>query len=102
MAARRSSAVEIPEGVDDATALACGIAGLTGLARRLVARAGDGAEDTVLVLGASGTVGAAAVQGGEAARREARDRRRAPGRAHAGGRRRGRSSSDDAELPAAT
>jgi NADPH:quinone reductase len=52
---------EVPDGVDDACALACGIAGLTAwLAvswRSPVER-----NDTVLVLGASGTVGRTAVQ----------------------------------------
>jgi NADPH2:quinone reductase len=55
-------AVDIPDGVDDHTALACGTAGLTGwLAVSWRARVTPG--DTVLVLGASGTVGATAVQG---------------------------------------
>jgi NADPH2:quinone reductase len=55
-------AVEIPEGVDDRLALACGTAGVTGwLAVSWRARVRP--EDTVLVLGASGTVGATAVQG---------------------------------------
>ena len=54
-------AVEIPEGVDDRLALACGIAGLTGwLAVSWRARVTP--EDTVLVLGASGTLGATVVQ----------------------------------------
>jgi NADPH2:quinone reductase len=54
--------VEIPDGVDDHLALACGTAGLTGwLAVSWVARVTP--EDTVLVLGASGTLGATAVQG---------------------------------------
>jgi NADPH:quinone reductase-like Zn-dependent oxidoreductase len=53
---------EVPEGVDDATALACGIAGLTGWLA-VSWRAQVTPEDTVLVLGASGTLGAAAVQG---------------------------------------
>jgi NADPH:quinone reductase-like Zn-dependent oxidoreductase len=53
---------EIPDGVDDATALACGIAGLTGwLAVSWRARVDP--DDTVLVLGASGTVGSVALQG---------------------------------------
>jgi NADPH:quinone reductase-like Zn-dependent oxidoreductase len=53
---------ELPEGVDDATALACGVAGVTGwLAVSWRARVTE--ADTVLVLGASGSVGAAAVQG---------------------------------------
>jgi NADPH:quinone reductase-like Zn-dependent oxidoreductase len=53
---------DVPEGVDDNTALACGIAGLTGWLA-VAWRAKVTAEDTVLVLGASGTVGSAAVQG---------------------------------------
>lgn len=53
---------EIPEGVDDATALACGIAGVTGWLA-VAWRAPVTADDTVLVLGASGSVGSAAVQG---------------------------------------
>ena len=55
------SLVEVPEGVDDETAAACGIAGITGwlaVAWRVPVRAGD----TVLVLGASSTAGATAVQ----------------------------------------
>jgi len=55
-------AVEIPEGVDDGTAIACGIAGLTGWIA-ISWRAPVGPDDTVLVLGASGTLGATAVQG---------------------------------------
>ncbi len=54
--------VEIPDGVDDRLALACGVAGLTGwLAVSWRARVTP--EDTVLVLGASGTLGSTAVQG---------------------------------------
>ncbi len=53
--------VEIPDGVDDRLALACGIAGLTGwLAVSWRARVTP--EDTVLVLGASGSVGGTAIQ----------------------------------------
>jgi len=53
---------EVPDGIDDGLALGCGIAGLTGwLAVSWRARVSS--EDTVLVLGASGTVGSAAVQG---------------------------------------
>jgi NADPH:quinone reductase-like Zn-dependent oxidoreductase len=51
----------VPAGVDDATALGCGIAGLTAwlaLAWRAQVQPGE----TVLVLGASGTLGAVAVQ----------------------------------------
>jgi NADPH:quinone reductase-like Zn-dependent oxidoreductase len=54
-------AIEIADGVDDATALACGIAGLTGWLA-VSWRAEVTSDDTVLVLGASGTLGAAAVQ----------------------------------------
>jgi NADPH:quinone reductase-like Zn-dependent oxidoreductase len=54
--------VEVPEGVDDPLALACGTAGLTGwLAVSWRARVTP--EDTVLVLGASGSLGGTAVQG---------------------------------------
>jgi NADPH:quinone reductase-like Zn-dependent oxidoreductase len=54
-------AIDIPDGVDDRLAIACGIAGLTGwLAVSWRARLTP--EDTVLVLGASGTLGATAVQ----------------------------------------
>jgi NADPH2:quinone reductase len=52
---------DVPEGVDDETALACGIAGLTAwlaVSWRTPVRA----DDTVLVLGASGTLGNVAVQ----------------------------------------
>jgi len=54
--------VEIPDGVDDPAALACGVAGVTGWLA-VSWRAQVTPADTVLVLGASGTVGAAAVQG---------------------------------------
>ena len=54
-------AVDVPEGVDDGIALACGIAGVTGwLAVTWCAPVTP--DDTVLVLGASGTLGATAVQ----------------------------------------
>ena len=53
---------EVPDGVSDALALACGVAGLTGWLA-VSWRAPVGPEDTVLVLGASGTLGAAALQG---------------------------------------
>ncbi len=52
---------DVPEGVDDATALGCGISGLTAwlaVTRRTEVRS----DDTVLVLGASGTLGSVAVQ----------------------------------------
>lgn len=61
-AAKRERLVEIPDGVDDVTAAACGIAGVTGwiaVSQRSPVRE----DDVVLVLGASGTVGAAALQG---------------------------------------
>src|SRR6185437_1360459 len=61
-AASPDQTVEIPDGVDDASALACGIAGLTGWLA-VSWRATVTAEDTVLVLGASGTLGSAALQG---------------------------------------
>ena len=54
-------AIEIPDGLDDRLALACGVAGLTGwLAVSWRVRITP--EDTVLVLGASGTLGATVVQ----------------------------------------
>ena len=52
---------DLPEGVDDGTALGCGIAGLTAwlaVSWRAPVRSGE----TVLVLGASGTLGGVAVQ----------------------------------------
>jgi len=55
-------AVEIPDGIDDQLALACGTAGLTGWLA-VAWRARVSAEDTVLVLGASGTLGRIVVQG---------------------------------------
>lgn len=58
----REKLVEIPDGVDDATASACGIAGVTGWLA-VSWRAPVREDDIVLVLGASGTVGSAAVQG---------------------------------------
>jgi NADPH2:quinone reductase len=54
-------AYDVPDGVDDADALACGIAGVTGWLA-VAWRAKVTSDDTVLVLGASGTVGSAAVQ----------------------------------------
>jgi len=54
-------AVPVPEGVDDAVAATCGIAGIAGwlpLAERAPVRPGD----RVLVLGATGTVGSIALQ----------------------------------------
>jgi NADPH:quinone reductase-like Zn-dependent oxidoreductase len=53
---------DVPDGVSDELALACGIAGLTGWLA-VSWRAPVGPEDTVLVLGASGTLGSVAVQG---------------------------------------
>ena len=53
--------VPVPDGVDDGTALACGIAGLTAwLALRW--RTEVRPDDTVLVLGATGTLGSTALQ----------------------------------------
>ena len=54
--------VEVPDGVDDAVAAACGIAGVTGWLA-ISWRAPVREHDVVLVLGASGTVGGTAVQG---------------------------------------
>jgi len=54
-------AVPVPDGLDEAVAAACGIAGIAGwmpVASRAPVRAGD----RVLVLGATGTVGSVAVQ----------------------------------------
>ncbi len=53
---------EIPEGVGDDLALACGVAGLTGWLAVSSCTSVE-PDDTVLVLGASGTVGATALQG---------------------------------------
>jgi NADPH2:quinone reductase len=52
---------DVPEGVGDATALGCGIAGLTAWLA-VSWRAPVRPDDTVLVLGASGTLGSVAVQ----------------------------------------
>jgi NADPH:quinone reductase-like Zn-dependent oxidoreductase len=60
-AAAEEQMFDVPDGVDDDLALACGIAGLTGWLA-VAWRAQVTAEDTVLVLGASGSVGATAVQ----------------------------------------
>jgi NADPH:quinone reductase-like Zn-dependent oxidoreductase len=63
--ANAEDAVEIPDGVSNELAVACGIAGLTGwLAVSWRARVTP--DDTVLVLGASGSLGATAVQGAKA------------------------------------
>jgi NADPH2:quinone reductase len=56
-----AAAAEIPEGVDDELALACGVAGLTGWLA-VAWRAKVTPEDTVLVLGASGSLGRTAIQ----------------------------------------
>jgi NADPH2:quinone reductase len=53
---------EVPDGVDDALALACGTAGLTGWLA-VAWRVRITPDDTVLVLGASGTLGSTVVQG---------------------------------------
>ena len=54
-------AVPVPDGVDDAVAAACGIAGIAGWSP-LAERAPVRPDDRVLVLGATGTVGSIAVQ----------------------------------------
>jgi NADPH2:quinone reductase len=53
-------AIDVPEGLDDAVAVACGVAGVAGWMP--VVRAEITAEDRVLVLGATGTAGRVAVQ----------------------------------------
>jgi NADPH2:quinone reductase len=53
---------EVEDDVSDEIALVCGVAGLTGWLA-VAWRAKVTADDTVLVLGASGTVGSAALQG---------------------------------------
>jgi NADPH:quinone reductase len=55
-------AVPVPEGLDDAAAAACGIAGMAGWAPVAV-RAPVRPDDRVLVLAATGMVGSIAVQG---------------------------------------
>lgn len=52
----------VPDGVDDAVAAACGIAGLAGWIP-VATRAPVRPEDRVLVLGATGTAGSVALQG---------------------------------------
>ena len=54
-------AVPVPDGLDDALAAACGIAGMAGWAP-VAMRAPVRADDRVLVLAATGTVGSIAVQ----------------------------------------
>jgi NADPH2:quinone reductase len=61
LAAKPQWAFAVPDALSDAQALACGIAGLTGWLA-VSWRAPVRADDTVLVLGASGIVGGAAVQ----------------------------------------
>jgi NADPH2:quinone reductase len=55
-------AVAVPEGLDDARAAACGIAGMAGWAP-VSTRAPVRSDDRVLVLAATGTVGSIALQG---------------------------------------
>jgi NADPH2:quinone reductase len=55
-------AVSVPDGLDDARAAACGIAGMAGWAP-VSMRAPVRPDDRVLVLGATGTVGSVALQG---------------------------------------
>jgi NADPH:quinone reductase len=57
----RELAVHVPDGLDDALAAACGIAGMAGWAP-VAQRAPVRPDDRVLVLGATGTVGSVAVQ----------------------------------------
>jgi NADPH:quinone reductase-like Zn-dependent oxidoreductase len=57
----RAAAIPVPDDLDDALGVACGIAGIAGwlpVARRAPVEAGD----RVLVLGATGTVGSVALQ----------------------------------------
>jgi len=54
--------IPLPDGIEDDQALACGIAGLAGWLP-VTWRAPVSTDDRVLVLGATGTVGLAAVQG---------------------------------------
>ena len=55
-------AVPVPDGLDDAAAAACGIAGMAGWAP-VAMRAPVQPDDRVLVLAATGTVGSVALQG---------------------------------------
>ena len=72
--------LELPEGVSDELAAACGTAGVAGWLP-VVWRAQVGPGDRVLVLGGTGTVGLAAVQ---AARLQGAERIVAAGRRHEG------------------
>jgi NADPH2:quinone reductase len=56
-----SLAVPVPDGLDDAVASACGIAGIAGWLP-VATRAPVRSDDRVLVLGATGTVGSVALQ----------------------------------------
>ena len=75
-AVAEKEALPLPEGVSDELATACGTAGLAGWLP-VVWRAETGPGDRVLVLGATGTVGLAAVQ---AARQKGAERIVAAGR----------------------
>ena len=57
----RDEAAPVPDGLDDATAVACGIAGVAGWAP-VAMRAPVRPDDRVLVLGATGAVGTVALQ----------------------------------------
>jgi len=61
LAPAHGSLITVPDGIDDATAIACGVAGLTAWLA-VSWRAPIRPDDTVLVLGASGSLGAVAVQ----------------------------------------
>ncbi len=54
--------IPVPEGVSDELAIACGVAGLTGWLA-ITWRAPVGPDDTVLVLGASGSLGRTVIEG---------------------------------------
>jgi NADPH2:quinone reductase len=58
----RTAAIPVPDRLDDALAAACGIAGIAGWVP-VAHRAPVEAQDRVLVLGATGTVGSVALQG---------------------------------------
>jgi NADPH:quinone reductase len=81
-------ALELPDGISDELAAACGTAGVAGWLP-VVWRAQVGPVDRVLVLGGTGTVGLAAVQ---AARLQGAERIVAAGRRPRGSRRRERSA----------